>query len=169
MQHSVWVRSMATRVAAALGAVALALVWGSAAEAQTRITGRVIDEADRSAVPTAQVQVTGTTGGASTTDSGTFVIRLPADAKTLTVRRIGFLGKTVPVSAGQTEYTIPLTRDVLRLEAQVVTGVATTVSTKSAANAVAVVTTQEVNEVPAPTIENAIQGQVPGALIQQNN
>src|SRR6185437_5481909 len=111
----------------------------------------------------------GTTVGASTTDSGTFVIRLPADAKTLTVRRIGFLGKTVPVSAGQTEYTIPLTRDVLRLEAQVVTGVATTVSTKSAANAVAVVTTQEVNEVPAPTIENAIQGQVPGALTQQNN
>ena len=51
-----------------------------------------------------------------------------------------------------------------------VTGVATTVSTKSSANDVAVVSAAEqVNEVPAPTIENAIQGQVPGRLIPQNN
>ena len=48
------------------------------------------------------------------------------------------------------------------------TGVATTVSHQNAANAVAVVTPQS-HEVPAPTIENAIQGKVPGALIQQNN
>ena len=37
------------------------------------------------------------------------------------------------------------------------TGVATTVSTQSAANAVAGVSTQQVNEVPSPTVENALQ------------
>ena len=94
---------------------------------------------------------------------------MPADAKTLTVRRIGFLGKTVPIAAGRRTTRSPCDHDVLRLEAQVVTGVATTVSSQSAANAVAVVTSQEVNEVPAPTIENSIQGQIPGALISQNN
>ena len=58
---------------------------------------------------------------------------------------------------------------MLRLETQVVTGVATTVASQNAANAVAVVNSQDVMEVPAPTMENSIQGKVPGAVIQSNN
>ncbi len=50
-----------------------------------------------------------------------------------------------------------------------ITGVATTVSSKNAANAIAVVSASAVNEVPAPTMENAIQGKVAGAVIQANN
>lgn len=149
-------------------AAAAAAGFANRADAQTRITGRVQD-ADNAPIGTAQIQVTGTTVGTNSSDSGTFTLQVPADGKSLTVRRIGFLGQTVTLNAGQTRYTVTLTRDVLRLEAQVVTGVATTVSSKSAANDVAVVNAQAVNEVPAPTIENAIQGLVPGALISQNN
>jgi TonB-linked SusC/RagA family outer membrane protein len=134
-----------------------------------RITGRVTDAVDGNPVPSVSVVATSTTVGTTTTDSGTFALRLPADAKTLTVRRIGFLEKVVPIVAGQGRYEIALSRDVLRLQEQVVTGVATNVSSQSAANAVAVVSSQQVNAVPAPTIENAIQGQIPGALIAQNN
>ena len=130
---------------------------GRAAQAQTRITGRVVDP-DHAPIPAAQVLVTGTTVGTNTSDSGRFTLQVPADGRSLTIRRIGFLGQTVPITAGQTDYTITLTRDVLRLEAQVVTGVATTVSSKSSANDVAVVNTQAVNEVPAPTIENCHSG-----------
>jgi hypothetical protein len=140
-----------------------------AQQGTTKITGKVVDAAEHEPLAAAAVLVTGTTIGMNTSDSGTFTIRLPADAKTLTVRRIGYTAVTVPVVAGKTEYTIALAKDVLRLEQQVVTGVATTVSTQSAANAVAVVNTQEVTEVPAPTVENALQGQVPGAVISQNN
>ncbi len=110
-------------------AAAVASGLASSAGAQTRITGRVVDP-DNAPIGTAQVQVTGTTIGTNSSDSGTFTLQVPADGKTLTVRRIGFLGKTVPITAGQTSYTITLTRDVLRLEAQVVTGVATTVSSQ---------------------------------------
>ena len=108
----------------------------------TRITGRVHDAANASGVPAAVVLVTGTTIGANTTDSGTFTLRVPADAKTITVRRIGYLAQTVPITPGKTDYTIALQKDVLRLETQVVTGVATTVASQNAANAVSVVTTQ---------------------------
>ncbi len=156
------------RVVVLCVAAAVAGGFASSAGAQTRVTGRILDP-DNVPIGTAQVQVTGTTVGTNSSDSGTFTLQVPADGKTLTVRRIGFLGRTVPLTAGQTSYTITLTRDVLRLEAQVVTGVATTVSSKSSANDVAVVNTQAVNEVPAPTIENSIQGLVPGALISQNN
>ncbi len=134
-----------------------------------RITGRVLDAESRTGIGAAAVLITGTTIGINTTDSGTFALTLPPTAKSLTVRRIGYLAETVPIVVGTTDYTIMLRRDVLHLEAQVVTGVATSVSSRSAANDIAVVTTSEVNEVPAPTIENAMQGQIPGAVIEQNN
>ncbi len=167
MDKFVW-RARTRGLAAMAVAAMLAAGLASSVQAQTRITGRVIDP-DNVPIGTAQILVTGTLVGTNGSDSGTFTLQVPADGKSLTVRRIGFLGKTVPLTPGQTNYTITLAHDVLRLEAQVVTGVATTVSSKSSSNDVAVVNAQAVNEVPAPTIENAIQGLVPGALISQNN
>ena len=61
-------------------------------------------------MPSAQVTVPGSTVGITTTDSGTFTLRLPADAKTLTVRRIGYLAQSVAVMPGKTEYTIACRR-----------------------------------------------------------
>ncbi len=150
-------------VAALLSAVS-ARGWAQ----EARITGRVVDET-RAPVPSAVMLIVGTTIGTNTTDSGTFTLRRPADATTLTVRRIGYLAQTIALAPGQAEYVVTLRRDVLHLEAEVVTGVATTVSTKASANAVAVVSADQVNEVPAPTVENALQGVIPGASIQQNN
>ncbi len=156
----------------ALGLALFALApWATTALAQgeARVTGHVTDAAENKPIPAAQVLVTGTTIGQNTTDSGTFSLRIPSDAKTITIRRIGYLAQTIPITAGKTEYTVSLQRDVLRLETQVVTGVATTVASQNAANAVAVVTTQEVNQVPAPTLENSLEGKIPGAVIESNN
>ncbi len=155
----------------ALGLALLALApFARTARAQqeTRVTGHVVD-AENKPVPAAQIVVTGTTIGQNTSDSGTFALRIPPDAKTFTVRRIGYLARTIPITAGKTEYTVSLERDVLHLEAQVVTGVATSLASANAANAVSVISTQEVNEVPSPTIENSLEGKVPGAVIENNN
>lgn len=153
---------------ALIAAVAMA-TSASAQQGEHRLAGRVVDAESQAPVAQAAVLVTGTTIGMNTTDSGTFALRVPDNARSLTVRRIGFQQKTVPLTAGQTEVTVALARDILRLEAQVVTGVATTVSSQNAANAVSVVSTQDVNQAPAPTIENAIQGKIPGANITQQN
>lgn len=104
-----------------------------------------------------------------TSDNGTFVLTLPAVAHTLTVRRVGFLLVSIPLVPDQTDYTILMHQDVLHLQTQVITGVATSVSSQNAANAVAVVSGDQLNQAPTPTIENALQGKVPGALISQNN
>jgi len=149
--------------------VATAAFVTTAGAQEARITGRVVDAAEHAPIPAAAVVVTGTTIGQNTTDSGTFTFRVPADAKNFTVRRIGYLAQTVPITAGKTDYTVTLQKDVLRLETEVVTGVATTVASRNAANAVAVVTTAQVNQVPAPTIENSLEGKVPGAIIESNN
>ena len=52
--------------------------------------------------------MTSTTVGTTTTDSGTFALRLPSDAKSITVRRIGFLEQVVPIVTGQSQYSIAL-------------------------------------------------------------
>ncbi len=105
------------------------------AVAARRVTGRVVDGEQRAPVAAAEVVIPGTIIGQSTTDSGTFNITVPADAKSLMVRRIGYLAENVPLTPGTTDYTIPLKRDVLRLESQVVTGAASTIGTQNAATA----------------------------------
>lgn len=137
------------------------MVGGPAAADSARwyVTGRVTDSAGGMPVAAASVIVSGTTVGQNTSDSGTFALAVPRDAKSITVRRIGYLAQTVPIDPGVTSYSIPLQKDVLRLEAQVVTGAATSASSENAANAVSVVTSQDVNQVPAPTIQNAVRGQ----------
>ena len=150
-------------------AAALALTVAGSAAAQEKVTGRVIDAENKAPIGSAAVQVTGTTFGATANDSGRFMVRVPAEAKTLTVRRIGYRQTTVTLVPGTTEYTILLARDVLHLEQTVITGVATTSSSKNAVTSDPVVTGASLNIVPAMTIENALQGKVPGAEISQNS
>src|SRR5215467_2432019 len=151
-------------------ALALAVVRSASGQEAQRITGRTVDADSKEPVPAVQVLVTGTTVGAVTNDSGRFALRnVPSDAKTITIRRIGYHGVVIPITAGQTEYTVSLTRDVLQLEQQVVTGVATTVSSKNSVTYDPVVTSEQLNGAPTPTIENALQGKVPGVLVEQNS
>jgi TonB-linked SusC/RagA family outer membrane protein len=160
------------RAAAAAGLLAVAAWPAARANAQgvlRPVTGRVTDVEDHTPIPAASIQVVGTTLGTTTTDSGTFSLRLPQGAATLNIRRIGFRATTVVVAPDQSDVTVSLTRDILELQQQVVTGVTTSVASENAANDVAVVTSANLNRAPAPTVENALQGKVPGAVIQQNN
>jgi len=98
-----------------------------------RVAGRVIDEQQQAPVPAASVTVTGSSVGQTTSDDGTFSLVLPAAARTLTVRRIGYRPATIRLEPGETYYPVTLHRDVLRLETQSVTGAITSVSTNEAA------------------------------------
>lgn len=148
----------------------LLALFGSSAWAQTRrISGRVTVEGTTDPIPAATVSVVGTTLGAITGDDGRFSVSAPAGPVTLRVRRIGYTPRTLPVGAGLTEVTAALARDVLELDRQVITGTATTVAQVNAANAVAVVSGERLSRVQAQTIDNALQGKVPGAVISSNN
>jgi TonB-dependent starch-binding outer membrane protein SusC len=147
----------------------LVLVSASAFAQNRRITGRITVEGSGEPVAAASVSVVGTALGAYTDDQGRFSIAAPEGPVTLRVRRIGYIQKSVPIPAGATESNVGLARDILQLETQVVTGTATTVSSVNAANAVTVVSGEKLNKVPAQTIDYALQGKVPGAIITQNS
>ncbi len=169
MQKLLFMMRRAGVAAALLAVAAWPAVRVNAQGVLRPVTGRVTDVEDHAPIPAASIQVVGTTLGTTTTDSGTFSLRVPQGAATLTIRRIGFRATTLIVAAGQSDVAVSLARDILELQQQVVTGVATSVASENAANDVAVVTSANLNRAPAPTVENALQGKVPGAVIQQNN
>jgi TonB-linked SusC/RagA family outer membrane protein len=154
---------------------ALCLVGGLSVAATTawaqqrQVEGRVVDADGNTPVPGAAVTVIGTTLGTVTNDSGQFHLRVPTGAIGINARRIGYKQRNVPVAADQADVTIGLIRDVLELEATVVTGTATTISSRNSANAVATLNADQINNVPSPTVEDAMQGKIPGAIISQNN
>jgi TonB-linked SusC/RagA family outer membrane protein len=117
----------------------------------------------------ARVTVKGTNVGTYTGSDGRFTMNVPDGAITLDVRRIGYQPATQPVTADQNEVEIKLKADVLQLSQEVITGQATTVAKKNLATDVAVVNSADLTRTQSPTIENALQGKVPGAIITANS
>lgn len=152
-------------------AIIMLLFAGISAPAQAqirRVAGQVTIQGSPEPVGGASVQVVGTNLGAIADETGHFSVSLPPGNQQLRIRRIGFQAKVISVGADASAVSVGLIRDVLQLETQVITGQATTVSRANIANSVAVVTTEQVNRVPQQTVEGALQGKVPGAIITQN-
>jgi len=157
-----------SRLVTGLLALLVSVTTAAAASAQRRVTGRVT-ETSGVPVPNATVSVQGTTLGAITNQDGRYAINnVPAGQQVLVARRIGYRRATQLLGAGIDVADIRLDQDLLQLETVVVTGQATSVSSQNAANAVTVVGTGEINRVPQPTVDNALMGKVPGAVITQN-
>src|SRR6185295_2246053 len=150
--------------------VLLFLVIVTHASAQTRVvTGRVLDSLTNEIITSGQVSVQGTTVGSTIKDDGTFTVAVPPRDVVLSVRSIGFKRKDVPVPASQGAADVSLARDYFQLEAIVVTGQATGVERKNLANSVATVSADQLVKTSTSSVEQALQGKMAGADINQNN
>src|SRR6266700_1215984 len=96
-------------------------------------------------------------------------ISAPSGAVTLVFRRIAFKRREVQVPTEQKTADATLDPDVFNLEAVVVTGQATGIERRNAAIATTNVTGQEISAVPGPSLDRALAGRVPGAIISQNS
>lgn len=161
---------MGKRIAVWLLALCLLVVGAASAGAQQRsISGRVGNAVSDEPVVGATVSVVGTVISAVTDARGQFTLSAPDGAVTLTVRAIGYKRRTVPVAPDQGTIAVRLDQDIFNLEAVIVTGQATAVEQKNLPQAVSVVTAQDLQRAPTPTIESALQGKIAGALIQSNS
>jgi len=142
---------------------------GTAGAQQRSITGRVSNAVNDEPVVGGTVAVGNTAISAVTDAKGQFTLSAPDGPVTLVVRAIGYKRRTVTVGGDQSSLAIRLDQDIFNLEAVVVTGQATSVEQKNLANAVTTVTPEALNRSPSPTIESALQGKIPGALIQANS
>lgn len=149
-------------------ACALSL-WALPAAAQQRQLSGTVTAEGGEPLAAARVAITGTSQGVSTGASGRYEISVPAGAVRLTVSRIGYNTREVTVPATQNTFNVQLQSAVLSLEALVVTGQATTVARRNLANAVASVSGAEVNRAPAQTVDQALAGKIPGAIVSANS
>jgi TonB-linked SusC/RagA family outer membrane protein len=139
-------------------------------EAQDRLlTGTVVDSASGTPLEGARVTVRGTALGTLAGANGRFALRgVPAGEFGITVRMIGYRAVDRQARAGDTDLRIALVRDPLELDEVVVTGQATAIERRNLANAIATVSGEDVSRVSSPSVENALQGKVVGAIIQTN-
>jgi TonB-dependent starch-binding outer membrane protein SusC len=153
-----------------LAVLALTLTAATAVGAQgTReITGRIM-QTGGTPLAEATVSVLGQALGVRSSETGEYRLRVPQGEVTILVRAIGFKRQTRQVATTQGNADFTLERDVLQLEGVTVTGQATTIDRVNASTAVASVNTDDLNRVPARSIEGALSGRVLGARIMENN
>jgi len=151
--------------------VAVLLALGARdAQAQARvITGKVTSAQNGLPVGGATISVLGTVIVAVSNAQGEYSLAAPEGVVNIMTRSIGYKRKQVQVAADQGSADIALDQDIFNLEAVVVTGQATSVEQKNLANAVTSVTAAQLNGAPTSTIEGALQGKIPGALVQDNS
>jgi len=159
-----------TRFSCWLVASLLVCVSALTAHAQSRtVQGSVHDADTGEPLVGAQIAVKGNpTVGTLARDDGNFSLTLPMQDVILVVKRLGYPQRELAVTSGLTTLTIVMHKDVLKLDQIVVTGQASGISRRNLANSVATVDAEQLTKVPAVSIENALQGKVAGAQIQQN-
>jgi len=156
------------RFTLALGALTL-ITCAQTVSAQRRLTGIVTESGTGQPVDAASITVPGTTIGTHTGDDGRFALTIPSGPQTVRVRRIGYRLQDIAVTADQGDIRVAMVRDVLQLEAQIITGAVTSVARANAANDVAQVTGTDLNRAPTPTLENALQAKIAGATVTTNS
>lgn len=133
-----------------------------------QLAGKVTEEGSGLPATSVQILLEGALIGTSR-DDGTYTVRLPAGVATVTFRRIGFRRVDQVVGPAVTTLDVVMGRDLLRLSEVVVTGQATGIERRNSATAIASVNADELNRVPAASVESMLTGKVPGAEISSNS
>jgi len=133
------------------------------------VTGRVTRVLGDVPVVGATVVEVGGPNVSQTGADGSFRITVGTGDARIMVRAIGFQRKVVTVAAAETNVTVTLEEDPFKLDAVVVTGQSTTLERRNATTPVVQVQSADINNAPAQSLEQALQGKVPGAMISMNS
>ena len=150
--------------------IALGTLVSPTALAQVRqVAGTVTNAQTGQGVAEATISVQGTRIVAQTGADGRYSLNAPDGPVTLVTRAIGFRSHTDTLPPEVATANISLEPDAFKLEEVVVTGQSTGIEKQNLPNAVATVSGSELTRAPTGTLESALQGKIPGALIQSNS
>jgi len=135
------------------------------------ISGKVTSSPDGEPLPGVMVSVKGTTIFTNTDGSGNYLLKFEGrENATLEYSFTGFKTVTREVSQSTSGLDVSLETSPLEvMEEVVITGFATTVKRRNAANSVASISTEELERAPAQTLDRAISGKIPGVTVSQNS
>jgi TonB-dependent SusC/RagA subfamily outer membrane receptor len=145
----------------------------SAQAATGSVHGHVTDASGGRGLADAQVVVDGTRVGAVTNANGDFTLNgVPLGSRAITVRRIGYqpVTRTLSVAAGSAAtMDVVLKVSAINLNEVVVTGTGSPTERRKLGTSVATVDSSLINRAQAVTVDQAMQGKIPGAQISQNS
>ncbi len=157
-------KNLITRLA---GVIIIALLPAMLIAQLRTVTGKITDNKN-APIPNATITVKKTSQSTVTDAEGRFSVSVPENAQ-LIISSIGFTTQTISINGAATPLQVQLSEDVARLDEVVVTGLATSVKRRNLANAVATISSKELNGVaPAQTFDAALNGKIPGAYINAN-
>ena len=149
--------------------VALGLLLPTLLLAQYPVTGNIQDATGQPLVGVS-VLVVGTTTGAVTDFNGDFEVQIPEDRSQLRLSYTGFATQVVEVTRDIAPLQIVMDEDVANLEQVVVTGLASTIKRSNLANAVSVVSGEELTGTTSQqTVDGALYGKLTGVNIVQTS
>src|SRR5438132_8022097 len=137
------------------------------------VSGRVTDASVGRGLPDVQIIVTGARMWAGTGPDGEYtLVGVPVGPRTLTVRRIGYQPTTQPVTVAlgsTTTADIALSVSAVNLSEGVVTGTGIATEKRKVGTNIATVDSAVISRAEAVTVDQAMQGKIPGAQITQNS
>ncbi len=128
--------------------------------------GGVVTSQDGEPMPGVSVAIKGTTKGTTTGPDGKYTLTDVPENGTLLFSFIGFVTEEVQVS-NRTTINVQLVADLQALQEVVVVGYGTQ-KKSSVTGAISSVSSKEIAALPVPSVEQAIQGRVPGAQVTNN-
>src|SRR3954462_2877597 len=169
--------SSLVRRGALLSALALAsLIHATSLRAQAAtgvVRGHVTEGSGGRGIPEVQVTIAGTRIGAITNSNGDFALAaVPVGARTVEARRIGYQAVTraITVTASDNDVgAIALNVSAVNLNEVVVTGTGTATEKRAVGTSIATVDSALISRAEAVTVDQAMQGKIPGAQITQNS
>ncbi len=155
----------------ALAALLTLAPAAAAAQGGGTIAGRVLDADNGQPIAAAQVTVANTPGGAATGDDGRFTLaNIPAGARTVVVRRIGYQqqARAVTVAAGGTvTLELRLAKATVSLAGVVVTATGEE-RKKEVGNAISTLGSADFDKAGAGNTQQILQGRTTGVTVLAN-
>lgn len=148
--------------------IGLSISLGHQAQAQTKVTGRLVDAKTQQPIPYAGVSIKGSTNGALTKDDGTFeLITYKPLPIFLLVQNVGYERKEVEVTDAKTPVQISIQETSQNLQELVVVGYGTQKRSDITGSVASIPT--EVKSQPVASPERLLQGAVAGAVVTQTS
>ena len=142
---------------------AIFLFFSHAALAQEKqISGKVTDSKDGTGIADVTVLVKGTSLGTKTAADGSFTLKVPASATTLTISAVGYASQDIAISDGA--LNIGLVASGSNLNEVIVVGYGTR-RVKDATGSVAALNAKDFNKGVISTPEQLLQGRTPGVIV----
>ncbi len=142
-------------------------------QATGTVRGRITDAASGRGLGDAQLLVADTRIGALSDANGDYALTgVPAGARAITVRRLGYqpVTRSVTVAAGATATVdVAMSVSAVNLSEVVVTGSAAPTERRKVGTSIASVDSTLITRAVAVTVDQALQGKVAGAQISQNS